>query len=58
MSNIHRLRITDRIFFLTVQLRRRAEPFHDSQYGILVDVLPVGKGLVSRPEVMTWWIYR
>jgi len=39
MSKVHRLRITDRIFFVTVNLRRRVEPFHASDYSLRIEVL-------------------
>ena len=39
MSNVHRLRDSDRIFFVTVNLRRRVKPFDRSEYVILIDAL-------------------
>ncbi len=39
MSQIHRLRITDLIFFITVNLRRRIEPFGASEYPLIIEVL-------------------
>ena len=39
MSNVHRLRKTDRIFFVTVNLPRRVEPFHLWEYPLLIDAL-------------------
>ena len=39
MARIHRLRQTDRIFFVTVNLRRRVVPFGSSEYPLLIDVL-------------------
>lgn len=45
MSNVHRLRITDRIFFVTV---RRLEYMH---------LNPVRKGLVSQAEEWQWSSY-
>lgn len=38
MSNVHRLRTTDRIFFVTVNLRRRSRVFTDAEYPLMVDV--------------------
>ena len=39
MSNVHRLRDSDRIFFVTVNLRRHVKPFDRSEYVILIDAL-------------------
>ena len=39
MARIHRLRQTDRIFFVTVNPRRRVEPFGSSEYPLLIEVL-------------------
>ena len=39
MSNIHRLRTTDRIFFVSVNLRRQVEPFGVPEYPLMIDVL-------------------
>ena len=39
MSNIHRLRVTDRIFFLCVNLRPWFRQFDESKYALLIDVL-------------------
>lgn len=39
MSNVHRLRATDRIFFVSVNLRRRVEPLRESEYSILIDAM-------------------
>ncbi len=33
MSHVHRLRVSDRIFFVTVSLRRALERLSDSEYG-------------------------
>ena len=38
MSNIHRLRTTDRIFFVSVNLRRQVEPFGVPEYPLMIDV--------------------
>ena len=43
MCHVHRLRITDRIFFVTVNLRRRVEPFQASEYELLIDVLEASR---------------
>ena len=39
MSNVCRLRLTDRIFFVCVNLRPRIKPFHESEYTLLIQVL-------------------
>jgi putative transposase len=39
MSNVHRLRHTDCIFFLSVNLRRRFRRFNESEYDLLISVL-------------------
>jgi len=39
VSNVHRLRDSDRIFFVTVNLRRHVKPFDRSEYVILIDAL-------------------
>jgi putative transposase len=39
MSHVYRLRATDRIFFVTVPLRRSVEAFCASEYPLLVDTL-------------------
>ena len=39
MSHVRRLRITDQIFFVTVNLRRRVEPLHDVDYSLLIETL-------------------
>ena len=39
VSHVHRLRNTDRIFFVSVNLRRGVEAFRESEYLLLVDAL-------------------
>jgi hypothetical protein len=39
MSNVHRLRLTDRIFFVNVNLRPRISRFRDSEYPLILDVM-------------------
>ncbi len=39
MSHVHRLRTTDRIFFVTVNLRRSVIFFRESEYPLLIDAL-------------------
>lgn len=39
MSHVHRLRNTDRIFFVTVNLRRQVAPFDSDEYALLVGAL-------------------
>ena len=39
MSNVHRLRHTDCIFFVTVNRRARFKPFNEMEYGLLLRVL-------------------
>ena len=37
MSNVRRLRVTDRIFFVTVNLMRTASPLAESEYPLIVE---------------------
>ncbi len=39
MSHVRRLRLADRIFFVTVNLSPRVEPFRSSEYPLMIDVL-------------------
>ncbi len=39
MSNVHRLRVTDRIFFVAVNLRRQVPPFTPSEYPLMIEAL-------------------
>ena len=39
MSNVHRLRLSDRIFFVCVNLRPRINHLHESEYALLMRVL-------------------
>ena len=39
MSHVHRLRITDRIFFVSVNLRRQVQAFGPSEYALLIGAL-------------------
>jgi hypothetical protein len=39
MSNLHRLRLTDRILFVNVDLRPRIRPFRDSEYPLILNVM-------------------
>ena len=39
MSHIHRLRTTDRIFFVSVNLRRQLAPLDHSEYPLMIEVL-------------------
>jgi len=65
VSHIRRLRLSDRIFFVTVNLHRQVHPLVCSEYRLLIEALegarrrlgflllhlnPVRKGLVSKPE--------
>jgi REP element-mobilizing transposase RayT len=43
MSNVHRLRLTDRIFFVTVRLRRGVPRFSTQQYRLMIDVLEASR---------------
>ena len=43
MSNVHRLRLPDRIFFVSVNLRPRSARFHESEYAPLVAVLKASR---------------
>jgi hypothetical protein len=61
VSNIHRLRHTDCIFFVTVNRRTRFKPFnHEKEFGKRLDYMhlnPVRKNLVKRPEDWRWSSY-
>ena len=39
MSKVHRLRNTDRVFFVSVNLRRRVEPLAGADYPLMIDAL-------------------
>jgi REP-associated tyrosine transposase len=39
VSNVHRLRLSDRIFFVCVNLRLKIKQFNDSEYALLIKVL-------------------
>ena len=39
MSNVYRLLTTERIFFVTVNLRRKVEPLAVPEYALMIDVL-------------------
>ena len=39
MSNVHRLRVTDCIFFVNVNVRPRIRRFNESEYALPIDVL-------------------
>ncbi len=43
MSIVHRLRLTDRIFFVTVNLRPRIGRFDDSEYPLILNVMPASR---------------
>ncbi len=43
MSRLHRLRLTDHIFFVNVNLRPRIRRFSDSEYALIVDVLEASR---------------
>ena len=43
MSHVHRLRLTERIFFVTVNLRRRVEPFGGTEYPLLLEALEASR---------------
>jgi REP element-mobilizing transposase RayT len=44
MSRVHRLRNTDRIFFVSINLRRRVEPFRPLAYPLMIDALEGARG--------------
>ena len=44
VSNVHPLQLTDRIFFVCVNLRPRIRRFHESEYGLLIEVLEASRG--------------
>jgi len=37
VSNVHRLRVSDRIFFVSVNLRRTVQAFRECEYPLLID---------------------
>src|SRR5262245_35165764 len=39
MSNVHRLRTSDKIFFITTNLSQGEPPLQDAEYQILVDII-------------------
>jgi len=43
VSHIHRLRLTDRIFFVNVNLRARIRRFNDSEYALIINVLEASR---------------
>jgi REP element-mobilizing transposase RayT len=43
MSNVHRLRLTDRIFFVNVNLRPRIRRFRDSEYPLILNVMDASR---------------
>jgi REP element-mobilizing transposase RayT len=43
VSNVHRLRHTDRIFFLSVNLRPRFRRFNEADYALLITVLEASR---------------
>jgi REP element-mobilizing transposase RayT len=43
VSNVHRLRLTDCIFFVNVNLRPRIRRFNESEYALLIDVLEASR---------------
>ena len=47
MSQIYRLRTSDRIFFVTVNLRRALAPLASHEYGLVLDALAGSRGKVQ-----------
>jgi REP element-mobilizing transposase RayT len=43
VSNVHRLRLTDRIFFVNVNLRPRIRRCNESEYALLIEVLEASR---------------
>lgn len=43
MSHVRRLRLTDRIFFVNVNLRPRVKPFRDCEYLLMIEVLEASR---------------
>ncbi len=41
MTNVHRLRTTDRIFFIVSNLRLQRHPFEDSELDLLIEVFKI-----------------
>jgi hypothetical protein len=49
VSNVHRLRVSGRIFFVSVNVRRTLEAFRKSEYPPLIDSLQGAVAAVSPP---------
>ncbi len=43
MSQVRRLRLTERVFLVNVNLRPRIKPFRDSEYPVIIDVLEASR---------------
>jgi hypothetical protein len=56
VSHIRRLRLSDRIFFVTVNLHRRLHPLVMIVRSTCIS-MPVRKGLVSKPKEWRWSSY-
>jgi hypothetical protein len=55
VSRIHRLPLADRVFFVTVSLRRQTEPFTSSEYPLLIEVLEAPRRrLALRRGIGSW----
>ncbi|MFN8007063.1 MAG: transposase [Terriglobia bacterium] len=68
MTNVHRLQNTDRIFFVTTNLRREIEPFGDNEFRLLVTAVEESRrrlgfkwcGYVFMPDhwhALIWPVY-
>jgi putative transposase len=65
VSNIHRLRLTDRIFFVNINLRRTITPFRDAEYPLILKVIEASRerlgfllyGYVLMPDHWHAWIW-
>ena len=44
MSHIHRLRTTDRVFYVTVNLRRSVHAFNAPEYRMMIDDMEGERG--------------
>jgi hypothetical protein len=55
MSNVHRLRTTDRIFYVTVNLRRSVQSFDAPEYRRMIEVLEGSRARskVARSKLIT-----
>jgi len=43
VAHVHRLRLTDRIFYVNVNLRPRIKPFRPCEYALIIEVLEASR---------------